>query len=156
MSTLQPSGLCLTCEHIIQTRPQDTDLKPFKKAKELLDAAELGCYICWTISHTKRWTESTPEAFQHGLHYNVLSRPDSRVHHRINPSDGLSEKLRRLDTAEAIEFLALNVRGGVCPKVPEGTYQWTFTRPGGTRQLEPMKTQIGSVLPLQIHHVFFF
>ncbi|KAH7006376.1 heterokaryon incompatibility protein-domain-containing protein [Fusarium venenatum] len=109
MSSLQPSGLCSRCNHIIETRPQYGESKHFKTFREVLDAGDLGCYICWTISHTKRWRESAPEAFIEGLKYSVICKSDINV-------------------KGDIEFQALDIRGGVCAEIPGGTNQWTFER----------------------------
>ncbi|KAL3605344.1 hypothetical protein FPOAC2_00287 [Fusarium poae] len=74
MSSLQPSGLCSRCHDIFQIRPQYGESKHFKTVPEVSEGRDLGCYICWTISHTKRWRESVLEAFTEGLEYTFQRR----------------------------------------------------------------------------------
>ena len=173
MSTLQPSSLCSTCEAVIQASPVDEGYRPFKTARELLDAANQGCYVCWTISHTKRWTEATPETFQQGLEYKIATQagparssdsgaagrasrskisdflysPLRRLFQRSSsspPRNTMASMIRRVANATT-RFRALIVRGGIGPEASGGTHSWAFIR---TIQ----KSTINGLLLSWIHH----
>lgn len=162
MSALQPSGLCLTCEAVIQAGPGIRGYKPFKTARELLDAADLGCYVCWTISHTRKWIDATPKAFQRGLQYNIITNvpparfPESeravtgsgskiidflyspfrrlfQPSRRPPPSTTFAAQLRRNFLPETIKFESLIVAGGR----GDAARSWTFRRPKMTGLLPP-------------------
>lgn len=169
MSTLQPSGLCSTCETVIQAGPgddSDREYKPFKTARELLDAADLGCYICWTITHTKRWIDSPPETFEQGLQYNILTNarrarfseseqavrgsgskifdflysPFRRLFQpssRPSPGTTFASAIERSIQNQPIRFEAIIVAGGKGPEASGAAHSWTFKRPEMTGLLLP-------------------